>query len=372
LFIDEFQDTVPAQTNIVRLLAKQGTTIVLIGDAEQSIFTFAGAHPEHFRNFNLPDLDEFTIEDNRRSTERIVALLNHVRCDELVQRGKRATEGEPVLLLIGEPGDAAQQARAFLANGESLLIVARNASIVQQTQTATMARTTDPWDAIDNADGDRKIFLHQLLAGVVLARKQKFGNAVETILRGIRHTKGNLKEPLQSTTPRSTQQRRAIAISLLEALIGLGPALDSMTLFAAYDHCRKTLMSEFTGLTIKQIKAGKFHDVSEAHKCCDLLLAVRLTGNEEVRDARTIHQAKGTERGNVLVCLNGRDEAETQEHLNHILYPAATSDEEQRITYVGISRARDRLFLTTPILTAEQKQRALELGLQVAYVEKCS
>ena len=197
-------------------------------------------------------------------------------------------------------------------------------------------------------------------------------NAVETILRGIRHTKGNLKEPLQSTTPRSTQQRRAIAISLLEALIGLGPALDSMTLFSAYDHCRKTLMSEFTGLTIKQIKAGKFHGVSEAHKCGDLLLAVRLTGNEEVRDARTIHQAKGTERGNVLVRLNGRDEAETQEHLNHILYPAATSDEEQRITYVGISRARDRLFLTTPILTAEQEQRALELGLQVAYVEKCS
>jgi DNA helicase-2/ATP-dependent DNA helicase PcrA len=131
-------------------------------------------------------------------------------------------------------------------------------------------------------------------------------------------------------------------------------------------------MSEFTGLTIKQIKAGKFHDVSEAYKCGDLLLAVRLTGNEEVRDARTIHQAKGTERGNVLVCLNGRDEAETLEHLNHILYPAATSDEEQRITYVGISRARDRLFLTTPILTAEQEQRALELGLQVAYVEKCS
>jgi DNA helicase-2/ATP-dependent DNA helicase PcrA len=370
LLIDEFQDTVPAQTNMVRLLAEQGTTIVLIGDAEQSIFTFAGAHPEHFRSFTLPDLDEFTIEDNRRSTERIIALLNHVRCDKLVQQGKRATEGEPVLLLIGDACDAAQQARAFLANGESLLTVARNASIVQQMQTVTMARTTDPWDTIDNADGDRKIFLHQLLAGVVLARKQKFGNAVETILRGIRYTKGNLKEPLQSTIPRSTQQRRAIAISLLEALIGLGPALDSMTLCAAYDHCRKTLMSEFTGLTIKQIKAGKFHDVSEAHKCGDLLLAVRLTGNEEVRDARTIHQAKGTERGNVLVCLNGRDETETLEHLNHILYPAATSDEEQRITYVGISRARDRLFLTTPILTAEQEQRALELGIQVAYVEK--
>jgi DNA helicase-2/ATP-dependent DNA helicase PcrA len=372
LLIDEFQDTVPVQTNIVRLLAEQGTTVVIIGDAEQSIFTFAGAHPEHFRAFTLPDTDEYTIADNRRSTDSIIALLNHVRSDSIVQHGLRRTVGEPVTLLVGGPAVAFQHARQLLPDGESLLIVARNNSVVQQAQRPTTARTTAPWDAIDKADCYRKIFLHQLLAGVVLARKQKFGNAVETILRGIRHTKGNLKEPLQSTAPRSTQQRRAIAISLLEALIGLGPALDSMTLFAAYDHCRKTLMSEFTGLTIKQIKAGKFHDVSEAHKCGDLLLAVRLTGNEEVRDARTIHQAKGTERGNVLVCLNGRDEAETQEHLNHILCPRATSDEEQRITYVGISRARDRLFLTTPILTAEQEQRALELGLQVAYVEKCS
>jgi len=371
LMIDEFQDTVPVQTNIVRLLADQGTTVVIIGDAEQSIFTFAGAHPEHFRAFTLPDTDEYTIADNRRSTDRIIALLNHVRSDSIVQHGLRRTVGEPVQLLVGAPAVAFQYARQLLPEGESLLIVARNNSVVQQAQRPTTARTTAPWNAIDNADCYRKIFLHQLLAGVVLARKQKFGNAVETILRGIRHTKGNLKEPLQSTIPRSTQQRRAIAISLLEALIGLGPALDSMTLCAAYDHCRKTLISEFTGLTIKQIKAGKFHDVSEAHKCGDLLLAVSLTGNEEVRDARTIHQAKGTERGNVLVCLNGRDEAETLEHLNHILYPAATSDEEQRITYVGISRARDRLFLTTPILTAEQEQRALELGLQVAYVEKC-
>lgn len=372
LMIDEFQDTVPVQTNIVRLLADQGTTVVIIGDAEQSIFTFAGAHPEHFRAFTLPDTDEYTIADNRRSTDRIIALLNHVRSDSIVQHGLRRTVGEPVQLLVGAPAVAFQYARQLLPEGESLLIVARNNSVVQQAQRPTTARTTAPWNAIDNADCYRKIFLHQLLAGVVLARKQKFGNAVETILRGIRHTKSNLKEPLQSTIPRSTQQRRAIAISLLEALIGLGPALDSMTLCAAYDHCRKTLISEFTGLTIKQIKAGKFHDVSEAHKCGDLLLSVRLTGNEEVRDARTIHQAKGTERGNVLVCLNGRDEAEALEHLNHILYPAATSDEEQRITYVGISRARDRLFLTTPILTGEQKQRALELGLQVAYVEKCS
>jgi len=111
----------------------------------------------------------------------------------------------------------------------------------------------------------------------------------------------------------------------------------------------------------------------KAHKCGDLLLAVRLTGNEEVRDARTIHQAKGTERGMVLVCLNGRDEAETLEHLNHILYPAATSDEEQRI-HVRRYQSGARPVFSSPRRSSlrNKNNRALELGLQVAYVEKCS
>ncbi len=198
---------------------------------------------------------------------------------------------------------------------------------------------------------------------------KRYGRAVETILRGIRHTNGKLKEPFQSPTPRSTQQRRAIAITLLEALVGLGAKLDSMTLRAAYEHCRKSLTAEFSGLTIKQIRSGVFLEISEQSTCDDLLRTVSLTSGEEVRDARTIHQAKGTERRNVLVCLNGRNEVETEEHLSHILHPKAASDEEQRITYVAISRARDRLFLATPTLNAEQELCAGELGITVARLE---
>ncbi len=369
LFIDEFQDTVPAQTKIVRLLAAQGTTVVVIGDAEQSIFAFAGAHPEHFRTFALPDLDSYTIPNNRRSTDRIIALLNHVRSDDLAQHGVRATEGERVTLLVGGPREVAEHAKTILPHGETVLIVARNDSIVQQAQTPTASQTTAPWDAVDNADSARKIFLHHLLAAVVLARERRYDSASVTILRGIRHTNGRLKDPLQSRIPRSTQQRRAIAITLLKALVGLGPALDTMTLRAAYDHCREALMSDFDGLTIKQIRAGQFLDVSERHKCDALLRTVRLTNSEEVRDARTIHQAKGTERRNVLVILSGRNDTETQEHLNHVLYPAATSDEEQRITYVAISRARDRLLLSSPSLTAEQELRAVDLGLTVTRLQ---
>jgi DNA helicase-2/ATP-dependent DNA helicase PcrA len=369
LFIDEFQDTVPAQTNIVRLLAAQGTTVVVIGDAEQSIFTFAGAQPEHFRTFTLPEIDEYTIANNRRSTNRIIALLNHVRSDDLIQNGVREQDGEPVQLVVGPIALAAQHVKSLLPQDEVLLIVARTGTLVQQAQLQGVVTTANPWDAIEAADGDRKIFLHQLLAGVVLARQHRYGTAVATILHGLRHTNGRLKEPLQSATPRTALQRRAIAITLLEALIKRGPTLDTITLRVAYDDCRTALNNSFQALTLKQIIRGAIYAATEQYTCDILLRAVKLTNTEEVRDARTIHQAKGTERPSVLACLEGRDDNETQTQINHILNPAMPSDEQQRVTYVAISRARDQLFLAAPTLTMTQEQQASELGIVVTRLD---
>jgi DNA helicase-2/ATP-dependent DNA helicase PcrA len=369
LFIDEFQDTIPAQTNIVRLLAAQGTIVVVIGDAEQSIFTFAGAKPEHFRRFALPEIDDYAIENNRRSTDRIIALLNHVRSDELVQHGVRAQQGEPVRLIVGPIALVAQHVKSLLLQEEALLIVARTGTLIQQAQLPGAVRTANPWDAIEAADVDRKIFLHQLLAGVVLARQHRYGTAVITILRGIRHTNGRLKEPLQSTAPRTALQRRAIAITLLEALIGRGPKLETITLRAAYDHCRTTLNTSFQNLTLKKIIRGAISEATEQYTCDTLLRVVKLTNNAEVRDARTVRQGKGTERPSVLVCLNGRDDIETQTQINHILSPATPSDEQQRVTYVAISRARDRLFLCTPTLTTTQERQVSALGIIVTRID---
>lgn len=369
LFIDEFQDTVPAQTNIVRLLAANGTTIVVIGDAEQSIFTFAGAEPEHFRTFVLPEIDEYTIADNRRSTDKIIALLDHVRSDGLVQNGVRAQKGESVQFIVGPSAQVAQHVKSCLPKDQALLVVARTGKLVQQAQLPSALATADPWDVIDVADYERKIILHQLLAGVVCARQLRYGIAVATILRGIRHTNGKLKGPLQSTHVWTALQRRAIAVTLLEVLIKRGPELDTITLRAAYDECRTALEDSFKDLTLKKITRGAILTATEQCTCEPLLRAVKFTNAEEVRDTRTIHQAKGTERSSVLVCLEGRDENETQAQINHILNPTVPSDEQQRVTYVAISRARDRLFLTAPMLTPMQEQRAGELGIAVTRLD---
>ena len=95
IFVDEFQDTVPAQTTIVKWLAAEGSTIVVIGDAEQSIFEFAGATREHFIAFSLEGTDHHEIPQNRRSTREIIQLLNHVRPDGLNQECHRESPANP-------------------------------------------------------------------------------------------------------------------------------------------------------------------------------------------------------------------------------------------------------------------------------------
>lgn len=369
LFIDEFQDTVPAQTRIMQKLAKQGCTIVIIGDAEQSIFAFAGAKREHFKEFTLPEMDDYTIANNRRSTKKIIDLLNHVRRDGLTQNPIREEQGEPPILIVGSAQAAAQHATTLLGAQQSLLVLARNVNTVRQAQHDNAI--DDPWKEIEQANLRRKIFLEHLFAGLVLARAQRFSIANTTILRGIRHEKDLLKEPLSSKTPRPTLHRRAIAIVLLRALIRLGPKLDTMTLREAYEHCNEALTQNFKGLTLTKIQNGKaFANAAEKYDCSTLLECVKPKDTEEVRNTRTIHKAKGAEANNVLVCLHGKKGA--QERLKHILHPTTPSDEEHRITYVALSRARNRLFVATQQITVPDEAALQTLGFHIVRISPCS
>jgi DNA helicase-2/ATP-dependent DNA helicase PcrA len=93
-----------------------------------------------------------------------------------------------------------------------------------------------------------------------------------------------------------------------------------------------------------------------------LLDSVRLDNRDEVRNIRTIHKAKGTEEDCVLVCLHS---TRGDHRLGHIIAPAAPSDEEQRLTYVALSRARELIFLAVPELTPEDEAVVRELGISI-------
>lgn len=101
IFVDEFQDTNPMQTELLKKLGQGGATIGVIGDPGQSIYAFNGASPEDFSSFTLPGMTEYKIEGNRRSTVQIVKFLNEIRLDSLTQRAIREECGVPVTILVG-------------------------------------------------------------------------------------------------------------------------------------------------------------------------------------------------------------------------------------------------------------------------------
>jgi len=99
IFVDEFQDTNPLQTILIKLIGQKSTVIGIVGDVAQSIYSFQGAKPSDFLNFAIEgqrELAEYAINGNRRSTENVVHFCNFLRQFDkvVVQTSKRPYKEE--------------------------------------------------------------------------------------------------------------------------------------------------------------------------------------------------------------------------------------------------------------------------------------
>lgn len=115
IFIDEFQDTNPLQTLIVKLIGQKSSKIIVVGDIAQSIYSFQGAKPSDFKSFCIDSESDnvYSISGNRRSTENIVNFCNFLRkADTSVTQNsikiyandeaKRIFESKKIHFIIGE------------------------------------------------------------------------------------------------------------------------------------------------------------------------------------------------------------------------------------------------------------------------------
>ncbi len=80
IMVDEYQDTNKIQAEIVRLLATTHHNVMVVGDDSQSIYSFRGAHFRNIMDFpqQFPGACIFTLEENYRSTQPILDLANAV------------------------------------------------------------------------------------------------------------------------------------------------------------------------------------------------------------------------------------------------------------------------------------------------------
>jgi len=134
IFVDEFQDTNPLQAMLIKEIGSESTIIGIIGDMAQSIYSFQGAKPSKFEDFNIDektDTYEYKISGNRRSTKNIVSLCNYIRkSDGLKQVGikpykdnklKEQAEKKKVCFVVGETLQANKKINEIITAGGVIL-----------------------------------------------------------------------------------------------------------------------------------------------------------------------------------------------------------------------------------------------------------
>ena len=357
LFIDEFQDTLPIQTNVVQWLARAGTGGGVIGDAEQSIYGFLDAHPQHFLSFSLPNYLDMTMHHNRRSTRRIISILDRLRSDGLRQHCFRELDGQPVTVYIGDVDRSLAAIRADLPPDAVLHVLTRKNKDAQRVRSALAPGTVEPWESFYDADYARARFMEHVIAGTELANRGQYALAHREVAQIIGR-KGRVRKPLKCDMDVSDVHRKGIAVTVLQEFLSNHATIYSGTLHQAYVRCGDCIKVAYPAVTLTTAKAGKFKTFAEATPYAHLSGSVRL--QEEVRHVRTIHQAKGSEEDNIAVYFEDAD------RVRHMTQPSTTpADEEKRLTYVAMSRARDRLFLCIPPDVAINADELRALALHV-------
>ena len=108
ILIDEYQDTNRAQYHLVNLLASKHRNVCVVGDADQGIYSWRGATIQNLLDFehDFPDAEQFILDQNYRSTRTILEVANAL-IDHNVQRKPKnlwtdAEGGAPVVRFKAE------------------------------------------------------------------------------------------------------------------------------------------------------------------------------------------------------------------------------------------------------------------------------
>lgn len=108
VLVDEYQDTNPVQYELIKLLATQHQNVFVVGDDDQSIYKFRGAEIQNILNFqkDYPNAKVVRLEQNYRSTQNILTASNAIIRKNKERMGKELWTdnhaGDEILVMSGE------------------------------------------------------------------------------------------------------------------------------------------------------------------------------------------------------------------------------------------------------------------------------
>ena len=333
-FVDEFQDTSPIQAAILKTIGESETVVGVIGDKAQSIYGFQGADPNYFTSFSLPDIQDYLIADNRRSSIEIINVLNHVRRD-IVQNPIRAINGENVIMYVGDINIALNEA---IRKADGKLTVLSRDNITSNALKRQMNSSwplTDLVSSLRNIDERiRRSTVISSLTAIELAQQKKFKEAIKEMEKNF-------------TGIKDKHYRKKTALSKICFLTSLYSDYKSLPLFKFYELVKEHVKTDMVKLT--RGAARQFYDSTTYEQ---LAVCIKLADDDS--PSRTIHKSKGDEFDSVLIVLG------KEADLKFLLQPPLLN-EEQRVFYVGVSRAKNKLSICSSTLSADEEDKIKHL-----------
>jgi len=151
ILVDEFQDTNHAQYEIVKLLSGKHRNVFCVGDVDQSIYSWRGADYRNVLNFehDFPDARLFLLEQNYRSSQNILGVAQAViRANQQRQEKRLWTENAPGLPITVYEAYNEEEEAGFVVNEMARLIAQDHH---QPGDLAVMYRTNAQSRALEDA-----------------------------------------------------------------------------------------------------------------------------------------------------------------------------------------------------------------------------
>ncbi|BAF60710.1 superfamily I DNA and RNA helicases [Pelotomaculum thermopropionicum SI] len=395
ILVDEYQDTNHAQYVLVNLLAAAHRNLCVVGDPDQGIYGWRGADIRNILSFerDYPEAKVVRLEQNYRSTGFILEAANHIIRNNAGRREKRlwtaAGRGFPVIVHYA----ADEHAEADFVAGRILRLKElekrpyRDFAVLYRTHAQSrvieevFVRAGIPYAIIGGLKFYERKEIKDMLAYLRLVLNPNDGLSLARIINVPRRGIG------EASLQKIAVFAREGGISLVEALeraaeiagltaaakarsAALGALLRDLAERSSYSSVtelarevmektgyRQELLAENTVEARTRLEnldeflsvTGEFDRQAEEKGLRSFLENVALVTDLDYYDEgadqvalMTLHSAKGLEFP--VVFLTGMEEG-VFPHSRSLPEPGEL-EEERRLCYVGVTRARERLYLT--------------------------
>jgi DNA helicase-2/ATP-dependent DNA helicase PcrA len=378
IHIDEFQDTNELQGRLANLLAGSRKNLFVVGDIDQTIYTWRGATIDNLLEFDrtYPDARTIVLTKNYRSSKTIVDAANQVIEKNLNRKEKTSVtdndEGERIRVHAARTGEEearfiAHEAKRLVLRGaapEEIAVLYRTNFQSRALEEAFLAEGL-PYRLLGTQFYDRKE-VKDVIAWARLAldpsRESDYMRAVQAPTRGIgKVTLGKLlagqRDALKPGEMAKVSAFEKLLTSLHESAETLRPSefvrlvIEMSGMKAAYEKGADDDQERLENAMEVASIAARHDETPGIEGIAAFLAEAALAGDQDEMDREgkkkgvtlmTVHAAKGLEFDTVFVAgleeglfpHEGHDEEERDE------------EEERRLFYVAITRARKLLFLT--------------------------